>query len=166
MGWGAAADQASNLWTTGAQSVTSERTYYAIWKPVPMSLDGMTGHGAMGINGIINFTTTTGGGGGGTGATDYTYSIVGDAVKDGVTVAVKADGTGFEVSGTPALKTTGLKADNSYDIVFNVKAVSKINGQEATATITINVEPTYHVVYDLNKPTTGTTTPADAPEDN
>ena len=157
LGWGAAADQASNLWTTGAQSVTSERTYYAIWSANTVTLANMTAYGALNVQGIRDFTASKGAGTGHNSDTDFTYEVW-DGSKwatthyiDGITVTA---GATLAVSGTPT--RAGTVAAPTTTTVFRVRAVSEINGMVSAAegnnatTITVTSYPTYRVVYDMN----------------
>lgn len=157
LGWGTEADQASNLWTTDAQSVTSERTYYAIWSANTVTLANMTAYGALNVQGIRGFTASKGAGTGHNSDTDFTYEVW-DGSKwatthsiDGITVAA---GATLAVSGTPT--RAGTVAAPTTTTVFRVRAVSKINGMVSAAegnnatTITVTSYPTYRVVYDKN----------------
>lgn len=142
-GWATSATGTPITWPA---TITAETTFYAIWDADTINLSTGSGQGANGVNKIINFTSPAASGTGHT-ASDFTYTVEGGSTstKDGVTITAGA--SGFTATGTP---TRVAAAGN--EITFNVKAVSKLNGQEASSTIKITVEPTFTVKYEWNAP--------------
>lgn len=142
-GWATSATGTPITWPA---TITAETTFYAIWDADTINLSTGSGQGANEVNKIINFTSPAASGTGHT-ASDFTYTVEGGSTstKDGVTITAGA--SGFTATGTP---TRVAAAGN--EITFNVKAVSKLNGQEASSTIKITVEPTFTVKYEWNAP--------------
>ncbi len=174
-GWGTTADQTSSLWTSGAQSITNERTYYAIWTPNTVSLTDMTAYGGLNITGIRGFTANKGTGAGHNSDTDFTYEVW-DGTKwadtctlNGVTLTA---GTGLAFAAASVPDKVGTVANPETTIEFRVRAVSTLNGQvSATANtsatkVTVTVYPTYTVEYVKNSGGNDTSVSDTLPTDN
>lgn len=174
-GWGTTADQTSSLWTSGTQSITGERTYYAIWTPNTVSLTDMTAYGGLNITGIRGFTVNKGTGTGHNSDTDFTYEVW-DGTKwadtctlNGVTLTA---GTGLAFAAASVPNKVGTVANPETTIEFRVRAVSTLNGQvsatvNTSATkVTVTVYPTYTVEYVKNSGGNDTSVSDTLPTDN
>ncbi|MDE6108107.1 MAG: S-layer homology domain-containing protein, partial [Oscillospiraceae bacterium] len=154
-GWATSATASDGSWKSGQatidgtnnDSTTGKRIYYAIWEANPVSLTNMTAKGARTLNGIIEVSGGIVGGGGGTDLSNYDFTVTAKGLSNdnnahGITVTPVTSGalttSCFTVTGTP---------DVVGDIVFEIKATSKLNGQSKTATLTVTVEEVYTVEY-------------------
>lgn len=131
-------------WTGGTVTGENKHTVAATatltpkFDAIQVQLSPMTGNGQVGK--ADDFTNVTGGTASTPGDTDtYTYEIETSTTGtysgsprtiDGVTLTVKSDGSGFEVSGTPSM---------AGSVVFGIKVTSGHNGTSATATATFTI---------------------------
>ena len=157
-GWATSAAGPEAAWNT-INTVTTEKTFYAIWTPNTVTLGNMTAYGALNVTGIRGFSVNEGSGTGHDADNDFTYEVwngtawANTHTQDGITLNA---GNTFAFAANSAPTKAGSVAAPVTTSVFYVRAVSKLNGQVSAATsagattVTVTIQPTYKVQYDKN----------------
>ena len=157
-GWATSATGPEAAWNT-INTVTAEKTFYAIWTPNTVTLGNMTAYGALNVTGIRGFSANEGSGTGHDADNDFTYEVwngtawANTHTQDGITLNA---GNTFAFAANSAPTKAGSVAAPVTTSVFYVRAVSKLNGQVSAATsagattVTVTIQPTYKVQYDKN----------------